>query len=66
MDGTDVGAQALRGQGRFDDLLFPAGKEAVLNKAEQAGAERRQVRAWRDWAQQELAFAQQDRLASAR
>ncbi|WP_439859891.1 hypothetical protein [Pseudomonas sp. MBLB4136] len=39
---------------------------AALNKAEQAGAERRQVRAWRDWAQQELAFAQQDRLASAR
>ncbi|UTW06498.1 tetratricopeptide repeat protein [Pseudomonas benzenivorans] len=39
---------------------------AALAKAEGVGAERRQVRAWREWAQQELRREEQDRHASAR
>ncbi len=38
---------------------------AALAQAERAGAEPARVRAWRDWAQRELAFEQQD-LASSR
>jgi len=34
-----------------------------LKQAERAGAERRQVRAWREWAEGELSFERQRQVA---
>lgn len=48
----------------MEQARWQAGLDA-LAKAERAGAERRQVRAWRQWAESELSFERERRLASA-
>jgi hypothetical protein len=48
----------------LEQARWQAGLEA-LAKAERAGAERSKVRAWRNWAESELSFEREKRLASA-
>lgn len=47
----------------LEQARWQAGLEA-LAKAEQAGAERGKVRAWRNWAESELSFQQENHLVS--
>jgi hypothetical protein len=47
----------------LEQAHWQAGLEA-LAKAERAGAERGKVRAWRNWAESELSFERENRLAS--
>lgn len=49
----------------LEQAHWQAGLEA-LAKAERAGAERGKLRAWRRWAESELSFEREKRLASAR
>ncbi|NQD91611.1 tetratricopeptide repeat protein [Pseudomonas sp. CrR25] len=49
----------------LEQARWQAGLEA-LAKAERAGAERSKVRAWRHWAESELGFERERRVASAR
>lgn len=46
----------------LEQAHWQAGLEA-LRKAERAGAERRQVRAWREWAESELSFERERQVA---
>lgn len=48
----------------LEQARWQAGLEA-LAKAERAGAERSKVRAWRNWAESELSFEREKRVASA-
>ncbi|WP_405119980.1 tetratricopeptide repeat protein [Pseudomonas leptonychotis] len=48
----------------MEQARWKAGLEA-LGKAERAGAERSKVRSWRNWAESELSFAREKRVASA-
>lgn len=48
----------------LEQARWQAGLEA-LRQAERAGAERRQVRAWRTWAEDEMSFERQRDVASA-
>lgn len=48
----------------LEQARWQAGLDA-LAKAERAGAERSKVRAWRNWAESELSYARDNRLASA-
>lgn len=49
----------------LEQAHWQAGLEA-LKQAERAGAERRKVRAWREWAEGELSFERQRQVASTR
>lgn len=49
----------------LEQTHWQAGLEA-LKQAERAGAERRKVRAWREWAEGELSFERERQVASAR
>ncbi|HCJ28545.1 MAG TPA: hypothetical protein DHV63_04490 [Pseudomonas sp.] len=49
----------------LEQARWQAGLDA-LKQAERAGAERRKVRAWREWAEGELSFERQRQVASAR
>ncbi len=49
----------------LEQARWQAGLDA-LKQAERAGAERRKVRAWRDWAEGELSFERQRQIASVR
>lgn len=49
----------------LEQARWQAGLDA-LKQAERAGAERRKVRAWREWAEGELNFERQRQVASAR
>ena len=48
----------------LEQARWQAGLDA-LKQAERAGAERRKVRAWREWAEGELSFERQRQVASA-
>jgi hypothetical protein len=48
----------------MEQARWKAGLEA-LGKAERAGADRSKVRSWRNWAQSELSFEREKRVASA-
>lgn len=48
----------------LEQARWQAGLEA-LKQAERAGAERRRVRAWRDWAEAELSFERERQVARA-
>jgi len=48
----------------LEQAHWQAGLDA-LKQAENAGAERRQVRAWREWAESELSFERQRQVAGA-
>lgn len=48
----------------LEQAKWKAGLDA-LRQAERAGAERRQVRAWREWAESEMSFERQREIASA-
>ncbi len=49
----------------LEQARWQAGLDA-LKQAERAGAERRKVRSWREWAQGELSFDRQRQIASTR
>ncbi len=49
----------------LEQARWQAGLDA-LKQAERAGAERRKVRSWREWAQGELSFERQRQVASTR
>ena len=49
----------------LEQARWQAGLDA-LKQAERAGAERRKVRSWREWAEGELSFERQRQVASAR
>jgi len=48
----------------LEQARWQAGLDA-LKQAERAGAERRRVREWREWAEGELSFEREKQIASA-
>ena len=48
----------------LEQARWQAGLDA-LRQAERAGAERSKVRAWRNWAESEMSFQREKRVASA-